>query len=89
MGYAYFDVAFPLLVIENFSATHRGTTPAFLMLCRDSIVRGNAHPWSISLIMALYRAAELSPDWDGLWFPLSMIVSKSDFLVSSSIGSRW
>ena len=59
------------------------------MLCRDSIVRGSAHPWSISLLMALFSAAALSTDWDDLWFPLSIIALKSDFLVSSLIGSRW
>ena len=46
----------------------------------------NAHPWSIYLLMALSAADELSTEWYDLWFPLSIIVSKSDFLVSSSIG---
>ena len=46
-------------------------------------MRGNAHPWSISLLMALSSAAELSNEWDDLWFPLSIIASKSDFCVSS------
>ena len=73
----------PFSFIENFSATPRGTTPAFFMLCRDSIVRGNSHPWSISLLMALFSAAALSTDWDDLWFPLSIIASKCYFLVSS------
>ena len=59
------------------------------MLCRDSIVRGNAHPWSISLLMAFFSAAEFSTDWDDLWFPLSIIALKYVFLVSSLIGSRW
>ena len=65
----------------------RGTTPAFLMLFRDYIMRANAHPWSIYLLMALSSAAEFSTEWDDLWFPLNIIVSKSDFLVSSLIGS--
>ena len=59
------------------------------MLCRYYIVRGNAHPWSISLLMALSSEAELSTEWDDVWFPLSIIASKSDFLVSYSIGLRW
>ena len=79
----------PFSFIENCSATPWGTTPEFLMLCRDSIVRGNAHPWSIYLLMTLFSAAALSIDWDYLWFPLSIIASKSDFLVSSSIGLIW
>ena len=57
----------PFSFIENCFATPRGTTPAFFMLCRDSIVRGNAHPWSISLLMDLFSAAALSTDWDDLW----------------------
>ena len=44
-------------------------TPVFLMFFIDSIVRGNAHPWSISLLMALSSAAEFITEWDGLWFP--------------------
>ena len=79
----------PLSFIENCSATPRGTAPAFLMFCRDYIVRGNAHSWSISLLMALSRADELSTEWENLWFPLSIIEYKSNFLVSSSIVSRW
>ena len=59
------------------------------MLCRESIVRGSAHPWSISLIMAFFSAAALSTDLEDLWFPLSIIALRSDFLVSYSIGSRW
>ena len=51
------------------------------MLFRDLIVRGNAHPWSIYLLMSLSRASVLSTDWDDLWFTLSIIMSKSDFLV--------
>ena len=77
------------MFIENCYATHRGTTLAFFILCGDSLVRGNAHPWSISLLMALFSAAALSTDQDDLWFPLSIIASKYDFLVSSSIVSRW
>ena len=34
---------------------------------------GNAHPWSISLLMDLSSAAEFSSEWDDLWFPLSII----------------
>ena len=79
----------PFLFIDNFSATPRGMTPVFLMLCRDSIVRVNAHPWSVSLLMDLYSAAEFSTEWEDLWFPLSIIVSKSEFRVSSLIGPRW
>ena len=52
------------------------------MLFRDSIVRGNAHPWSISLLMDLFSVAAFSTDWDDLWFPLSIILLKYDFLVS-------
>ena len=59
------------------------------MRIRDSIVRGSAHPWSISLLMALFSAAAFSTDWEDLWFLLSIIALRSDFLVSSSIGSRW
>ena len=59
------------------------------MLFRDSIVRGSAHPWSISLIMDLFSTAAFSTDWEDLWFPLSIIALRSDFLVSSSIGLRW
>ena len=36
-------------------------------------MRGNAHPFSISLIMALSSAAEFSTKWDFLWFPLSIM----------------
>ena len=79
----------PFSFIENFYATPRGTIPAFLMFCRYSIVRGNAHPWSIYLLMALSSTYEFSTEWDDLWFHLSIIASKSDFRVSSSIGSRW
>ena len=77
------------MFIENCSATPRGTTPAIFMLSRDSIVTGNAHQWSTSLIMVFFSAAALSTDWDDLWFPLSIIALKSKFLVSSSIRSRW
>ena len=59
------------------------------MLCKDSIVRGNAHPWSIYLLMDLFSAAALSTNWYDLWFPLSIIALKSDFLVSSLIVLRW
>ena len=59
------------------------------MLCRDLIVRDNAHPWLISLIMDLFSTTTFSTDWDDLWFPLSIIALKSDFIVSSSIGLRW
>ena len=50
---------------------------------------GNAYPWSISLLMYLSSADESSTEWDCLWSPLSIIASKSDFCVSSSIGSIW
>ena len=63
-------------------------TPAFLMFYRYSIVRGNTHPWPIYFLIAFSSAAEFSTEWDDLWFPLSIIASKSDFLVSSLIGSR-
>ena len=53
------------------------------MLCRNSIGKGNAHPWSVSLLMDLFSAAAFSTDWDDLWFLLSIILLKSDFLVSS------
>ena len=59
------------------------------MLSIDSVVRGNAHPWSISLIMDLFSASALSTDWDDLWFPLSTIALRSGFIVSPLIGSRW
>ena len=78
----------PFSFIENCSVTPRGITPPFLCFCRDSVVRGNAYPWSISLNMALFSTAALSTNWDALWFPLSIIALRSDFLVSSSIGSR-
>ena len=39
--------------------------------------------------MALSSAAEFSTEWDDLWFPLSIVASKSDFRVSSLIGLRW
>ena len=52
-------------------------------------MRGNAHTWSIYFLMDLSSAAEFSTEWDDLWFPLSIIASKSDFRVSSSIGSIW
>ena len=52
-------------------------------------MRGNAHPWSISLMMALSSADEFSYEGDDLWFPLEIIASKPDFRVSSSIGSIW
>ena len=64
----------------NFSATPRGTTPVILMFLRDSIVRGNTHSWSISLLVALSSAAEFSTEWDDLWFPLGIIGSKSVFV---------
>ena len=51
-------------------------------------MRGNAHTWSISLMMDLSSADEFSSEWDDLWFSLSIIASKSDFRVSSSIVSR-
>ena len=79
----------PFSFIENCSVTPRGITPPFLCFCRDSVVRGNAHIWSISLLMALFSADALTTYWDDLWFPLSIIALRSDFLVSSSIGSRW
>ena len=60
----------PFSFIENYFATPRGTTPAFLKFFRDLIVRGNVHPWSISLLMAIFSAAALSTDWDDLWFPV-------------------
>ena len=31
-------------------------------------MRGSAHPWLISLLMALFSAAALSTDWEDLWF---------------------
>ena len=77
------------MFIGDFSATPRGMTLAFLMFCRDSIVRGNTHTWSIYLLMDLSIADEFSTEWDYLWFPLSVIASKSDFRIFSSIGSRW
>ena len=51
-------------------------------------MRGNYHPWSISLLMALSIAAEFSSNWDDLGFSLSIIASKSYFIVSSSIGLK-
>ena len=39
-------------------------------------MRYNAHPWSISLLMALFSATALSTDWEDLWFPLSIIFLK-------------
>ena len=44
-------------------------------------MRVNVHPWSISLLMDLYIAAEVSTEWDNLWFPLSIIASKSNFFI--------
>ena len=79
----------PFLSIKNFSATPRGTTPAFFVFCRDYIVKCNAHPWSISFLVDLYSTAEFSSDWGYLWFTLIIIASKSGFLPSSSIGLRW
>ena len=79
----------PFSFIDNCSATPKGTTSAFLMFCRDSIVRDNYHPWSISFLMDLSSAAELIIEWDDLWFPLSIIASKYDFRFPSLIGSRW
>ena len=67
MGHASFDIAYPF--IDNCSTTPRGTTPEFLICCRDSIVRGNAHPWSISLLMDLSSAYEFITEWDDLRFP--------------------
>ena len=86
MYHAYFDIAFPLSFINNYSTTPRGTTPEFLVFCGDFIVRVNAYPRSMSLLMAFSSAAEFSSEWDGLWFPLISIVSRSDFRISSSIG---
>ena len=82
-------IILPLSFIENCSAIPRGKTPEFLMFCRYPIVRGNAHQWSIYLLMDLSSEAEFISEWDDLWFLLSIIASKSDFRVSSSIGSRW
>ena len=79
----------PYRLLRIVLQTLGGTIPAFLMFCRDSIVRGNAHPWSIYLLMDLSSASELSNDWGDLWFTLSIIASKSYFLVSSLIGSIW
>ena len=79
----------PYRLLRIVLQTLGGTIPAFLMFCRDSIVRGNAHPWSIYFLIDLFSAAALSNDWDDLWFLLSIIASKYDFIVSSLIGSRW
>ena len=76
---------YPFLFIDNCSETPRGTTPAFLMFGRYFIVRGNSHPWSISLLMDFSSADEFISGWDDLWFPLSIIAPKSDFRVSPSI----
>ena len=43
-------------------------------------MRGNAHMWSIYLMIALSSAAEFSSEWDVLWFPLRIIASKLVFL---------
>ena len=42
-------------------------------------MRGNSHPWSTSLLMGLYSAAEFRSEWDDLWFSLSIIACKYDF----------
>ena len=38
------------------------------------------------LLMDLSNASEFSTKWDDLWFPLSIIASKSSFCVSFSVG---
>ena len=51
-------------------------------------MRGSAHLWSISFMMALSSTSVFSSEWDNLLFPLSIIASKSDFRISCLIGSR-
>ena len=41
---------------------------------------GNAHTWSISLLMNLSSADEFSSKRDDLWFLLSIIAYQSNFL---------
>ena len=52
-------------------------------------MRGDAFPWSISLLMDLSSPADIRTEWDDLWFPMSIIASKYDFCISFFIGSRW
>ena len=89
MSQASFDIAFPLLVYCELFCNPQGHDPCVFDVFRYSIVRGNYHTWSISLMVDLSNTAEFRYEWDDLWFPLSIISSKSDFRVSSSIGSRW
>ena len=70
----------PFSFIENCSETPRGTAPVLYMFCRDSIVMGNAYPWSISLLMDLSRADEFSSERDDLCFPLSIIAYQFNFV---------
>ena len=51
-------------------------------------MKGNTHPWSTSLLIALFSASEFSTEWDDLWFPLSIITYKSDFFASYLIELR-
>ena len=86
-----FNIAFPLLVYwELFynPQRHNPTTPEFLVYCIYSIVRSDAHMWSISLLMALSSVDGFISEWGGLWFPLIIILSESDFCLSPSIGYK-
>ena len=65
-----------------------GEILCLFMFSRDPIARGNIHPWSTSLLIDLSSADEFIPERDDVWSPLSNITSRSDFLVSSYIGSK-